>query len=267
MTPDTTDQAYVFFVQESLELLQVLEQGLMTLSQDHSLPKLHNLMRAAHSIKGGAACVGLDGIQQIAHELENGIRALYPGGTTVDLELEELLLKGFDCLRSPLIEQIETGQCNEAAALVQAKPIFSQMETKIGRPLEEAAELPEVPMQTDMTLFLFQEEVPSGLRRLESLIYRTPRPANFITELKSQVEVLGTLGTMLNLTGFSAIADTALKAIQVNPRYAVKIAKLAVVDFWVGQQAVLSGDRVRGGQPGRVLLKLTKPQKRSQPPQ
>jgi chemotaxis family two-component system sensor histidine kinase/response regulator PixL len=34
-TVDTNDQAYEFFVQESLELLQHLETGLMTLSQDH----------------------------------------------------------------------------------------------------------------------------------------------------------------------------------------------------------------------------------------
>ncbi|NJO71163.1 MAG: hypothetical protein HC825_04565 [Oscillatoriales cyanobacterium RM1_1_9] len=258
MTLDMTDQAYVFFVQESLELMQILEQGLITLSQEHDLSKLHSLMRAAHSIKGGAACVGLDGIQQIAHELENGIRALYPGDTVFDEELEDLMLKGFDCLRLPLTEQIETGICDDVTALALAQPIFRQIETKIGCSLEEAAELPEVPMQTDMTLFLFQEEVPSGLRRLASLIHQHPQPTDLIAELTSQLEVLGTFGSMLNLIGFSAIANTALKALQVNPDQAVNIIELALSDFWAGQQAVLLGDRIQGGQPVAALFELTR---------
>ncbi|MGF1491899.1 MAG: response regulator [Microcoleaceae cyanobacterium] len=254
MTIDTNDQAYIFFIQESLELLQVLEQGLMTLNQEHDLSKLHNLMRAAHSIKGGAACVGLDGIQQIAHELENAIRALYPEDTVFDTELEDLLLRGFDCLRLPLTEQIETGNCDEAIAFSKAQPIFSKIETKIGRPLEEAAELPEVPMQSDMTLFLFQEEVPTSLRRLESLVHQTPQPASFMSDLIGQVEVLGTLGNMLHLQGFLAIAKTTIQAIHAYPKEIVTIVEQALVDFWLGQQAVLAGDRISGGQPGPGLL-------------
>ncbi|NJM78166.1 MAG: hypothetical protein HC852_23305 [Acaryochloridaceae cyanobacterium RU_4_10] len=47
------DQAYQFFEQEALELLQVLEDGLLTLRTQSDLPHVHQLMRAAHSIKGG----------------------------------------------------------------------------------------------------------------------------------------------------------------------------------------------------------------------
>jgi chemotaxis family two-component system sensor histidine kinase/response regulator PixL len=41
MMIETQDQAYEFFVQESTELLQILEQGLMNLSQVHEMQKLH----------------------------------------------------------------------------------------------------------------------------------------------------------------------------------------------------------------------------------
>jgi chemotaxis family two-component system sensor histidine kinase/response regulator PixL len=54
---DIRDQAYQFFIEEAPELLQVIEAGLLTLRQEHSTAKVHNLMRAAHSIKGGAASV------------------------------------------------------------------------------------------------------------------------------------------------------------------------------------------------------------------
>ncbi|NEQ17967.1 MAG: hypothetical protein F6K44_31460, partial [Moorea sp. SIO3E2] len=49
------DQAYQFFIEEAPELLQLIETGLLNLQQERSTAKIHDLMRAAHSIKGGAA--------------------------------------------------------------------------------------------------------------------------------------------------------------------------------------------------------------------
>jgi len=260
---DTNDQAYEFFVQESLELLHILEQGLMTLTQEHEMPKLHALMRAAHSIKGGAACVGLMGVQDIAHNLENAIRALYAEDTVFDLELEELLLQAFDCLRSPILEQIEKGKCQQEAAAKRSQSIFQKLEIKLGHPLDEAAELPEVAMETDMTVFLFNEEVPSGLRRWEQVLIH-PQKYNLSEELKNQAEVFATLGKMLSLPGFTMIAEATIKAIQVNPKLSIKVGQVALADFWKAQKAVLSGDRDQGGKPSEILLKLTKPQTQNQ---
>lgn len=257
MMIDTTDQAYEFFVQESIELLQTLEQGLMTLNQQHEMPKLHELMRAAHSIKGGAACVGLMGIQEIAHNLENGIRALYPEDTVFDLELEELLLQAFDCLRAPILEQVETGRCQQEEAIERSQPIFQRLEAKLGHPLDEAAELPEVPMETDMMTFLFSEEVPSGLRRWKNVLAH-PQRYNVTEELKSQAEVFATLGKMLSLPGFTAIAETTIQALELNPKYTLKIGQIALSDLWKSQKAVLAGDRVQGGKTSPVLVKLAK---------
>ncbi|MEM1170949.1 MAG: response regulator [Cyanobacteria bacterium P01_H01_bin.35] len=259
------DQAYEFFVEESTELLQTLEEGLINISQEHELQTLHKLMRAAHSIKGGAACIGLMGIKTIAHDLENGIRALYQENTVFDLDLENLLLQAFDCLRSPTTEQIETGNYDENTAIANAKQVFEQLENKLGHSLEEAAEFPEVPMeQGDMAKFLFTEEIPSGLQRWESLLTGKVKGDNGLSlkdEFKRQAEVFATLGTMLNLPGFTSIAQSTIKALEVNPKYIAKIAQLALADFWAGQKAVLEGDRAQGGKPNPTLVKLTKPLK------
>ncbi len=259
------DQAYEFFVEETTELLQTLEQGLINISQEHELQTLHKLMRAAHSIKGGAACIGLMGIQTIAHDLENGIRALYQENIVFDLELENLLLQAFDCLRSPTTEQIETGNYDENQALAKAKQVFEQLENKLGHALEEAAEFPEVPMEEgDMAKFLFIEEIPSGLQRWESLLAGkniSDTGLSLKDELKRQAEVFATLGTMLSLPGFTSIAETTIRALEVNPKYTAKIGELALADFWAGQKAVLEGDRAQGGNPNATLVKLTKPLK------
>ncbi|NEP70562.1 MAG: hybrid sensor histidine kinase/response regulator [Okeania sp. SIO2G4] len=262
------DQAYKFFVEEATELLQTLEQGLIHISQEHEIQKLHQLMRAAHSIKGGAACIGLMGIQTIAHDLENSIRALYQENTVFDLELENLLLQAFDCLRSPTVKQIETGNYDQENSIIKAKQVFEQIEKKLGHSLEEAAEFPEVSMEEgDMTKFLFTEEIPSGLHRWENLLAgknSTDSGLSIQDELKRQAEVFATLGTMLNLPGFTSIAETTIKALEVNPKYIKKIGTLALADFWAGQKAVLAGDRTQGGNLNATLVKLTKPLKSSE---
>ncbi|NET29491.1 hybrid sensor histidine kinase/response regulator [Okeania sp. SIO1I7] len=257
------DQAYEFFVEEATELLQTLEGGLINISQEHEIQKLHQLMRAAHSIKGGAACIGLMGIQKIAHNLENSIRALYQENTVFDLELENLLLQAFDCLRSPTLKQIETGNYNQENSMIKAQQVFEQIEKKLGHSLEEAAEFPEVSMEEgDMTKFLFTEEIPSGLHRWQNLLAGKNGSGSGLSikdELKRQAEVFATLGTMLNLPGFTSIAKTTIKALEVNPKYIKKIGTLALADFWAGQKAVLAGDRTQGGNPNPTLVKLAKP--------
>ena len=68
---DIRDQAYQFFIEEAPELLQVIEANLLTLVQEKNTAKVHNLMRAAHSLKGGAASVELEAIATLAHRLES----------------------------------------------------------------------------------------------------------------------------------------------------------------------------------------------------
>ena len=267
MNIDTDDQAYEFFVQEALELLQRLEEGLLSLKTDHAVQKIHGLMRAAHSIKGGAACIGLRGIETIAHDLENGIRALYQEETVFDLELEELLLRAFDHLRAPIIEQIQTGKYDAQAAIEKAKPVFEQLEEKLGHPLAESAELPEVEMEGDITQFLFTEEVTQGLHRWESLL-TNPQSPEAIEDIKTQAEVFASLGEMLNLSDFVAIANTTLKALQVNPHALGTIGKLALADFRAVQKAVLSDQHTTQLiNPNEALVKLTqKQEKHNSPP-
>jgi len=259
MNTDTDDQAYEFFVQEALELLQRLEEGLLTLQTDHAVQKIHGLMRAAHSIKGGAACIGLTGIETIAHDLENSIRALYQEETVFDLELEELLLKAFDHLRAPIIEQIQTGKYDAQVAREKAKPVFAQLEEKLGHPLAESAELPEVEMEGDITQFLFTEEVTQGLHRWESLL-ANPQAPEVIEDIKTQAEVFASLGEMLNLPDFVAIANTTLEALQVNPQALVTISQLALADFRTIQQAVLSDEHHQLINPDQALVELTQKQ-------
>ena len=76
LSPEIRDQAYQFFIEEAAELLHIIEMGLLDLRNERSTAKIHEVMRAAHSIKGGAASVELDTIKAIAHRLESIFKAL-----------------------------------------------------------------------------------------------------------------------------------------------------------------------------------------------
>jgi chemotaxis family two-component system sensor histidine kinase/response regulator PixL len=55
------EQGYIYFLAEAPELLQQIEQELFSLSTDFSTAKVHTLMRATHTIKGGAANIRVRG--------------------------------------------------------------------------------------------------------------------------------------------------------------------------------------------------------------
>lgn len=253
---DIQDQAYQFFIQEALELLQTIEQGLLTLQQDHSVPKVHSLMRAAHSIKGGAASVDLTEIQAIAHRLEDVFRALYQESTEIDFELEELLLRAYDCLRSPLLAQIETGAHDGSAAMAEFEPVFAQLEARLGDSLMAEADLPTAAeLGVDMTQSIFATDVAGGLERLKTVL-ADPEHQEVAGEIRAQAEVFAGLGELLNLSGFTEIAQSAIAALQMNPQAAQAIGQLVLEDFYSAQAAVLGGDRSQGGSPSPALLEF-----------
>ncbi|PSM45807.1 hybrid sensor histidine kinase/response regulator [Chroococcidiopsis sp. CCALA 051] len=253
---DIRDQAYQFFIQEAPELLQLIEEELLTLRTERSTAKIHNMMRAAHSIKGGAASVGLDTIKTLAHSLEDIFKGLHNPELDINAEVEGLLLEAYDCLRLPLIEQIENGQCNNEQAMATAEPVFARIESSIGNFLKGAAELPSsVDLGVDIALSIFEVDVAQGIERLSAVI-TDPTGKEIAGELRAQAEVFAGIAELLNLPGFGAIASTAIAAIDAHPEQALQIAQLALADFEAGRQAVMAGDRTSGGNLSPALAAL-----------
>jgi len=261
---DIRDQAYQFFIQEAPELLQVIEAELLTLRQERSTAKIHNVMRAAHSIKGGAASVGLETIKTLAHSLEDIFKGLHNEELKIDAEVESLLLQAYDCLRLPLMEQITTGQFSSDKAMAMAEPVFAKIEAQIGDFLKAATNLPSsVELGVDIALSIFEVDVAQGLDRLLQVLNQQ-HPSNtphldLGAELRAQAEVFAGIAELLNLPGFEAIAQTALAALTAHPDQVLEIAQLALADFQAGQQAVIAGDRIQGGVPSTALTELAIP--------
>ncbi|AFZ37885.1 CheA signal transduction histidine kinase [Stanieria cyanosphaera PCC 7437] len=258
LNPDIRDQAYRFFIEEAQELLQVLETGLLNLREDHSTPRVHELMRAAHSIKGGAASIELDAIKTLAHRLEDFFKALYSEKVNFDPELENLLLQAYDCLKNPLVEQMEMGSFDAEFALVTAEPIFAQLETLLGDALQESDNyIPSAnDLGVDIVASIFEVDVAQSLTHLYEVL-TNPDNYDVIGELNAQIDLLNGFAELFNLSGFAEILQAATTALNLYPELKLDILQLTIADCQQAREQVLAGDRKRGGEPSPTLLALT----------
>ena len=259
MTPDPTirEQGYQFFLQEAPELLQTLEQGLLSLGEDSSINKVNDLMRATHTLKGAAASIGLETITSVAHSLEDIFRALCRPDVSIDPEVEALLFEGFECLRQPLEAEIRGGgYVDHAEVLDRTATVFAQLQDKLGDCFDQEAHLPtSAELGFDVTQSMFEVGVNQRLDQLTAVV-ANGQPEEILSLFQTQAEVFEGLAESLDLPGFGAISQATITALNNHPDQVVAIALQALEDFRAGQAAVLAGDRSQGGHPSAALQAL-----------
>jgi len=87
------------FFAECSDHISVLEAGLLELSAGHNDWEIINtIFRAAHSIKGGAATFGVEGLQHFAHELESPLARFREHHTFPSPAAIKVLLHAIDLL-------------------------------------------------------------------------------------------------------------------------------------------------------------------------
>src|SRR5690349_9345875 len=91
------------FADEAQEQLAVMEQGMVGIEHRPNDPELlASIFRAAHTLKGNAAIVGLTAVADRAHEIEDMLERLRAGTTVVTPELVNGVLASLDGLRQAL---------------------------------------------------------------------------------------------------------------------------------------------------------------------
>ncbi len=252
------EQGYIYFLAEAPELVQIIEQELFSLSEGYSTAKVHNLMRATHTLKGGAANVGLEVIKMIAHFLEDVFKALYNPNVVVDAELQTLLLQAYECLSIALNTELIGSTVNDEELLHRATSVFSQLQEKLGDAFGAESHIPtSEELGFDIVQSVFEVGVEQRLNSIADAVNNPPNDAELIEFLHSQGEVFLGLAESLNLPGLGGIAQTILSALQANPRQVKQIAEIALADLQQAQKLVLEGDRTSGGEPSPGLQKLT----------
>jgi chemotaxis protein histidine kinase CheA/CheY-like chemotaxis protein len=106
MLPEQQQRILGYFIEEARDHLNTIEQGLLNLEGTLNDPEMiSEVFRAAHSIKGGAAMLGLTSIQHTSHRLEDCFKVLKDNPVQIDQKLESLFLGVSDTLKA-LLEQL-----------------------------------------------------------------------------------------------------------------------------------------------------------------
>lgn len=121
-----------FFIEGAREHLDTIERGLLNLQAAMADPEqVNELFRAAHSVKGDAAMLSLNGIHKVAHRLEDCFKLLQENPVRIDQQVESLFLRGFDTLHE-LVDKLQTGegsQDSEGQKLIaEVEPVFGQLQ-------------------------------------------------------------------------------------------------------------------------------------------
>ena len=254
MNTEIDRESYNYFLQEAQDLLQDIEQELLSFKEDPTTARIHNMMRSAHTLKGSAASVGLGVIKEISHVLEDAFKTLYNPDVVVDEEIESLLFQGYECLRLPLMAHFNGGSVDESSMLDRAAGVITQLQEKLGDKFDTDPPLPtSEDLGFDVVKSIFETGVEEKLTDIENA-----SNVDLAQTLQQKAEVFLGLGESLNLPGYSAIADATLKALANYPDEVEIIAQLALADFRQAQKTVLNGDRAVGGEPSEELLALAK---------
>jgi two-component system, chemotaxis family, sensor histidine kinase and response regulator PixL len=246
-----------YFAIESEELIQTIEQTLVSLLEEKTVERVHTLMRAAHTIKGGAANCGLKTIETIAHHLEDVFQALYPEELEIDDELGALLLEGYEVLYTPLSAILSGYKCDEEEVLAQTADLFARLQVKLGDFFGREAPLPTAEdLGFDVVGLIFGDSVPEDLSQLAASL-ATGDAERIRQTIVTQCEFFIELGASYALPGIEEIAKTTLQAIELYPDHIAAIGQVALDNFQAARTEILAGDRESGGQVSAQLRQWT----------
>lgn len=98
------------FIDEALDLLDSMNNGLLALESDATDPEaMDAVFREAHTLKGNAAAMGLTNISSLAHALEDLLEDVRSGSIEVTPELMDEIFASVDTLETMVAEVDQTG--------------------------------------------------------------------------------------------------------------------------------------------------------------
>ncbi|MEM9271373.1 MAG: hybrid sensor histidine kinase/response regulator [Cyanobacteria bacterium P01_F01_bin.143] len=208
---DRDQQIQLDFLEEAQEYFDNLESTIIDLdSQEVNTELLDKAMRAAHSLKGGAAMMGFTSLNKIAHRLEDFLKILRvrKDVTLLDREVTTLLLQGVDCLR-------EVGKAHKSQTLVDEQwiakittPVFDPLYQRLGDLKDEDEDsLLAEEEEVDVSNLVFETGVEECLDSLEPKL-DTLTPQELRLELASSAEQLTDFGLMSSLDAFVSLCES-----------------------------------------------------------
>ena len=118
------------FLDETLEMLEVLEEEVIKLEEEGEDPKLlQDMFRIAHTVKGSAGTIGHNRMADLAHSMEDILSKLRDGEFQPNQDLVNVLLDTLDALKSLATEvmpDFEGEHLDTGPYLVRLRDILSK---------------------------------------------------------------------------------------------------------------------------------------------
>jgi chemosensory pili system protein ChpA (sensor histidine kinase/response regulator) len=255
MQPDQQQRIMGYFIEEAKDHLNTIEQGLLNLQATiEDAEMVNEVFRAAHSIKGGAAMLGLGSIQQVAHRLEDYFKVLKETSIRVDQKLESLFLKVFDALQE-LVGQLQGsfGLTEENAGVVISgvEPTFTALEQHLSQLAIDTPSISREPVAEPAFVFshhsenaveeLFKGEVAARLREMLQLFKQSEAEAGTRQRLQEICRSLGSMGEQYDLSAWCHLLETARQAIAHSENSYRILAPIVIKDIKQAQEMVIAG--------------------------
>lgn len=246
MSHDSEQEVRLQFLEEAFEHCHQIESGLLGIgSNGVDRQQIDGVLRAAHSVKGGAALMGFHNLSHLAHRLEDFFKVLKIGKVQVDGETESLLLTGMDFMRQVATLNQQGDDVDEQWLETQANPVMEQLHDLLGDPQpEDEASLLSSEVGEDMSIVLFESEVEECLTRLEEQV-ASQDASIIVAEFDSTLEELGGLGEMLDMAAFHGLCMSTMQYLKAtnDPDQQLKIAEVGLQELRRSQAMVLVGQK------------------------
>jgi chemotaxis protein histidine kinase CheA/ActR/RegA family two-component response regulator len=222
------DRILGYFLEEAVEHLNTIEQGLRRLPETVRQPTtIRELFRAAHSIKGSAAMLGLLDIQKIGNQFEANFRLLKEQPQiAVDSHLQSLFLESFGFLRAGIEEvRVSADPYRQDPATPDpiGDPVFEELKAYLQHllatvqpaQLEDASRKRAAAERDPAIEQVFGEYVTRKLDEIIGLCLQPDRP-EIRTQIQQLCQKLGNLGENFEFLEWTNLF-TAFRLAIANP--------------------------------------------------
>lgn len=241
MSQDKELEIQLQFLEEAQDHLNTIESKILGISAAGiERQDMDALLRAGHSIKGGAAVMGFQTLSDLAHRLENFFKVIKTNPSVVDAEGESLLLSAVDCLRQVVAVNRQTPIVEAQWLASHINPVFEQLHHRLGDPQEESIAPLSADAELDMGKMLFETEVEAYLEQLEAAL-ANPDKSGLSAEVAAIAQDLSDMGEMLQLNALVELCISIKQELAASPEQTEEIALQALQVWRRSQAAVLIG--------------------------
>lgn len=216
-------QFHNIFFEESFEGLDIMESGLLSMSQGEiDDDTVNGIFRAAHSIKGGAGTFGFSNISEFTHGLETLLDQIRNGEREATHEVIETLLLAVDTLREML------------TAVQDSSEIDSEKVTQASKALQQILQGATADVETDVDEEAINENPDAELTASE------PLSQTWLIKFKPLSHMLQTGNEPIRM--FRELAELGVLSVEVSEEELPPFTDLDPEICYLSWQLTLSGD-------------------------